>query len=149
MEDHYKSPMDIEWAIRGGNVYILQARPITTLDTDTAEEEAKLIHAYIKDSKISGVMKENMSFQLEKVPYAYRPLDYDFIMKINTQTVRIFSENGIEITSDPQIDDDGIMTLRFAQCVQHIIKLYNIVIQYARFIQCFINIPTWSAPVIR
>ena len=111
VEDHYKRPMDIEWAIRGGSVYILQARPITTLDTDTAEEEAQLIHAYLRDSKISGVMKANMSFQLEKMPFSYRPLDYDFIMKINAQKSRIMAENGIEITSDPQIDDDGIMTL--------------------------------------
>ncbi|MBI2655868.1 hypothetical protein HYX06_05610 [Candidatus Woesearchaeota archaeon] len=30
IENHYKKPMDIEWAI-DGKVYILQARPITTL----------------------------------------------------------------------------------------------------------------------
>ena len=28
---YYKMPMDIEWAVSGGKVYILQARPITTL----------------------------------------------------------------------------------------------------------------------
>lgn len=31
IRDYYKSPMDIEWAVSGGKVYILQARPITTL----------------------------------------------------------------------------------------------------------------------
>ncbi len=31
IENHYKKPMDIEWAIEGGEVYMLQARPITTL----------------------------------------------------------------------------------------------------------------------
>lgn len=31
IEMHYKKPMDIEWAIEKGEVYILQARPITTL----------------------------------------------------------------------------------------------------------------------
>ena len=30
IENHYKKPMDIEWAI-DGKVYILQARPITAL----------------------------------------------------------------------------------------------------------------------
>lgn len=31
IEQHYKKPMDIEWAIENGKIYILQARPITTL----------------------------------------------------------------------------------------------------------------------
>ena len=31
IEDHYGKPMDIEWAIHDGKLYILQARPITTL----------------------------------------------------------------------------------------------------------------------
>lgn len=31
IEKHYGKPMDIEWAIANGKVYILQARPITTL----------------------------------------------------------------------------------------------------------------------
>lgn len=31
IEEIYKKPMDIEWAIRNKKVYILQARPITTI----------------------------------------------------------------------------------------------------------------------
>ncbi|MCC7570223.1 phosphoenolpyruvate synthase [Candidatus Micrarchaeota archaeon] len=31
IEDHYKSPQDIEWAYAHGRLYILQSRPITTL----------------------------------------------------------------------------------------------------------------------
>ena len=30
-EDHYGDPQDIEWAITGGDVYMLQSRPITTI----------------------------------------------------------------------------------------------------------------------
>ena len=30
--DHYGSPQDVEWAIRDGEVYLLQSRPITTID---------------------------------------------------------------------------------------------------------------------
>ena len=29
--DHYGKPMDIEWATKGGEIYLLQARPITTI----------------------------------------------------------------------------------------------------------------------
>ena len=31
IEKHYSIPMDIEWAIEGGKIYILQARPVTAL----------------------------------------------------------------------------------------------------------------------
>lgn len=31
IEEHYKSPQDIEWGLEKGNLYILQSRPITTL----------------------------------------------------------------------------------------------------------------------
>ncbi|MBR1851749.1 MAG: phosphoenolpyruvate synthase [Lachnospiraceae bacterium] len=112
IEEHYGHPMDIEWAIRQGKTYILQARAITTLSKKTADpEETALIASYLKGSKISGPLKENMAFQLEKMPYAYRPLDYDLMVQINTQKAKIFHEGGIAITSDPKIDDDGIMTL--------------------------------------
>lgn len=112
IEKHYGFPMDIEWAIKGSKVYILQARAITTLGTETENsEEQALIQKYIEGTKVKGPQKKNMAFQLEKMPYAYRPLDYDFIMQINHQKAVIFSENGLELSSDPQFDDDGIMTL--------------------------------------
>jgi len=111
IEKHYGKPMDIEWGICGDTVYILQARPITTLNSNDSGDEAELIQSYIAHSKISGPAKSNMAFQLEKMPYAYRPLDYDIIMQINHQKAVIFSEAGLILTSDPQIDDDGIMTL--------------------------------------
>lgn len=50
IEKHYNRPMDIEWALEGGDVYMLQARPITTLDKEkkknageTGEIEAKIL----------------------------------------------------------------------------------------------------------
>ena len=30
VENFYQSPQDIEWAIKGGKLYLLQSRPITT-----------------------------------------------------------------------------------------------------------------------
>jgi len=32
IEDHYQTPQDIEWAIEGNRVFIVQSRPITTLN---------------------------------------------------------------------------------------------------------------------
>jgi phosphohistidine swiveling domain-containing protein len=34
VEKHYQKPIDIEWAIEGKQIYILQARPITTISSD-------------------------------------------------------------------------------------------------------------------
>ncbi|MDS0261185.1 phosphoenolpyruvate synthase [Haloarcula sp. S1CR25-12] len=32
VEDHYGQPQDVEWAIDDGDIYLLQSRPITTID---------------------------------------------------------------------------------------------------------------------
>ena len=109
IEKHYGMPMDIEWAVKDGNVYILQARAITTLKKDTGEDA--IIKTYIKGTKPTKSMRKNLAFQLEKMPFAYRVLDYDFIMAINDQKSKIFAEAGIVFDSDPQIDNDGIQTL--------------------------------------
>jgi len=109
IEKHYSMPMDIEWAIKDSIIYILQARAITTLKKDTGEDA--LIKNYIKGTKPTKSMRKNLAFQLEKMPFAYRVLDYDFIMAINDQKSKIFAEAGIVFDSDPQIDNDGIQTL--------------------------------------
>ncbi|MBX0296870.1 pyruvate, water dikinase [Haloarcula nitratireducens] len=35
VEDHYDQPQDVEWAIVDGDVFLLQSRPITTIDEQT------------------------------------------------------------------------------------------------------------------
>ncbi|MEO2154487.1 MAG: phosphoenolpyruvate synthase [Nanoarchaeota archaeon] len=41
IENHYKKPMDIEWAIENNNVYIVQARPITTIKTNKQSTQSQ------------------------------------------------------------------------------------------------------------
>jgi len=36
VESHYSTPQDVEWAIAGDDLYLLQSRPITTIDGDGA-----------------------------------------------------------------------------------------------------------------
>ncbi len=47
IEEHYGKPQDVEWAIEGGSIYIVQSRPITTIKgkTETAEtvEEGRVL----------------------------------------------------------------------------------------------------------
>ena len=108
IEQHYGIPMDIEWAIYHDEIYILQARAITTLKKNNDEE---LIQKYIQKRTLTKMMKENMAFQFEKMPFAYRALDFDYMIAINTQKAQIFAEGGLIFNSDPIIDDDGIQTL--------------------------------------
>ena len=113
VEEFYGMPMDIEWAIRDGRIYILQARAITTLrenEQADADEEAR-IAKYMEKCRISGMQRSNMMFMLEKIPYAYYPLDYELIEIIDDQKSVIFSEVGILMDGHPQIDDDGVSTL--------------------------------------
>ena len=41
VEDHYGTPQDVEWAIVDGEVFMLQSRPITTIDDDADGEVAE------------------------------------------------------------------------------------------------------------
>ncbi len=41
VEDHYGTPQDVEWAIVDGEVYMLQSRPITTIDETDTEESSQ------------------------------------------------------------------------------------------------------------
>ena len=125
IEKHYGMPMDIEWAIQKNEIYILQARAITTLKNN---DDEKQVQEYIKGSKLTRMMKENMAFQFEKMPFAYRALDFDYMIAINDQKARIFAEGGLVFDSNPEIDDDGIQTLPknkkgFTLRIFHIFKI--------------------------
>lgn len=39
LEDHYKKPQDIEWAIEGDEIYVVQTRPITTIGKKIEEKK--------------------------------------------------------------------------------------------------------------
>ncbi|MDD6208905.1 MAG: PEP/pyruvate-binding domain-containing protein [Clostridiales bacterium] len=50
LRNRYRRPMDIEWAVSGGKLYLLQARPITTLkrfDRDTYQINGSLSGEYL------------------------------------------------------------------------------------------------------
>ena len=135
IEKHYSIPMDIEWAVKDNKVYILQARAITTLKNDN---EKALIDSYLKKTRPNKSMRKNMAFQLEKMPFAYRALDYDFIMAINDQKSKIFAEGGIIFDTDPQIDNDGIQTLPKGKkgITKNIFHIFKVLKQIRDFNSC-------------
>lgn len=106
IEAHYQSPMDIEWAFVGEELYILQARAITAKTVQTFEE------AWMPPIRpINQKMKESLLFMLEKEPFSYYPLDYDFSMILGKQKAVIFAQGGIKIDNECGIDENGFMSL--------------------------------------
>lgn len=140
IEKHYGMPMDIEWAIKNDIVYILQARAITTLKNSKNDiTDNDLIEKYIKGKKIKKDTQEVMSFFLEKMPFAHRVLDFDYLMAINDQKVNILSEGGIILPRNPIIDDNGIQTFSDdgKRIGKNIFKFFNILKNMKDFEFCF------------
>lgn len=140
IEKHYGMPMDIEWAIKNDIVYILQARAITTLKNSGNDLTGNdLIEKYIKGKKIKKDTREVMSFFLEKMPFAHRVLDFDYLMAINDQKVNILSEGGIILPRNPIIDDDGIQTFSDdgKRIGKNIFKFFNILKNMKNFEFCY------------
>lgn len=106
IEAHYQKPMDIEWAFANGELFILQARAITT-NAEQAVDETKIPPVRPVNKK----MRESLLFMLEKEPFAYYPLDYDFSMILGRQKAVIFAEAGIKVDNECGMDENGFMTL--------------------------------------
>ena len=140
IEKHYKMPMDIEWAIKDDEVYILQARAITTLKSSINHiSEDNLVQKYTKGKKINRSTREVMSFFLEKMPFAHRALDFDYLAAINDQKVNILLEGGIVLPRNPIIDDDGIQTFTDAgkRINKNIFKFFKILKNMKDFNGCY------------
>lgn len=110
IEKHYGHPMDIEWAVKPGRIYILQARSITTLKEHTGKTfTEKDFKGYPKVKPAKGAMREAVLFNLEKTPTPYYPLDHDFGGNVGEQKGVLFSEIGINFEGGMYpIDRDGI-----------------------------------------
>lgn len=109
IQEHYGQPMDIEWAIKDGSIYILQARAITTLAHSeltafTDEDFAGLPAA----KPVTGRMREDILFNLEKLPTPYFPLDQDFANLVGKQKEILFGEVGLVMPPETQMNEDGI-----------------------------------------
>ncbi len=52
IEMHYDRPMDIEWAMEEQHIFIVQARPVTTLSMDKEGKAAKEVEKLEDEKKI-------------------------------------------------------------------------------------------------
>ena len=61
VEDHYESPQDVEWAMADGEEYMLQSRPITTIDNGITKEESGAQQSVADGSGVSAAEVEQES----------------------------------------------------------------------------------------
>lgn len=110
-EELWGAGRDIEWAISGDQVYLLQARPITSLERWTEEE---LLHEVD-----SPIMADNELTTFgntgEVLPKPVTPLSYDLVIR-----PLIWSMDRAIITNGSQYDHS--LTLSHYRCA---ISLYN------------------------
>lgn len=106
IEAHYQVPMDIEWAFMGEALFILQARAVT------AKGEKKVDEKQLPPIRpVNKKMRETLLFMMEKEPFTYDPLDYDFSMILGRQKAVIFAEGGIHVDNECGMDENGFMSL--------------------------------------
>lgn len=109
IENHYGHPMDIEWAVKDGKIYILQARAITTISSVNASAFSDADYEKLPKAKPAvGKFRENVLFNLEKLPMPYYPLDHDFGDTVGMQKQLLLEEAGIKMNEMTPINEDGI-----------------------------------------
>ncbi len=107
VEAYYGLPQDIEWALKDGQFYVLQARPITTM-TDVTDSQAKdksretgeesFIHG-----QLSRMEKTILDDFLEHYPEAPRPLDYGVVVVSYQGVLERFKSWGLKVPQAEEI----------------------------------------------
>ncbi len=99
VEQHYGSPQDIEWAISDGKLYLLQSRPITTLNK-----------ANERQPEISAAQKAVLNNWIEHCPTPLYPLDVEPCEIIDQAKSKVFQELGISMGGELSMDENGILS---------------------------------------
>jgi phosphohistidine swiveling domain-containing protein len=74
IQAHYGQPMDIEWGIKNGDLYIFQARPITTISYSAYKEEWTT--ADFKDGGVSSTVCTPFMWSAYKMVWDYSMPEY-------------------------------------------------------------------------
>jgi rifampicin phosphotransferase len=111
VQAHYGAPQDTEWALSGGALYLLQARPITTLAKEPAPTVIEPDAAPI-NQKVSGLKQ-----LVEYWPEPPTPLDVSFLREASTGMNALYELFGMRPAPElpqPVERDDGRMAVRIS-----------------------------------
>ena len=110
--NHFGSAQDIEWAIADGEVYLLQSRAITTLESAEAHEELlTMTRAQLREAKREGRGDWARHNIAETLPHP-TPLTWDVIQRFMSGDGgfgRMYREAGFE--PGPAVSRDGFLDL--------------------------------------
>lgn len=99
-EQHFKCPQDVEWAISQNKLYLLQARPITTLNGKSGN-----------DIQLTKSQRAVLNNWIEHCPKPLYPLDVAPCMLVDEAKNRVFHELGISVGSELTMDENGLLSL--------------------------------------
>lgn len=90
IEQLYDSPMDIEWALHNGRIFILQARPITALPESSPESPVKAVTEWHVPNPKGSYMRTSL---IELLPDPLSPLFATLGLPAWSWTTIIFMES--------------------------------------------------------
>jgi pyruvate,water dikinase len=123
VQEHYGSPQDTEWAISAGKLYLLQARPITTLERD----EAAVLQGDIEPQAGAGAMERAEEPLVARPPrgieniidhFPEPPLPLDMELIANNAFNLFFEKLGFRPPKEPAAPverADGRIALRMTE----------------------------------
>lgn len=127
IERYYGSPQDIEWAIFKNRLYILQSRPITTLDI---VENSR--------TELSSSQKTVLNDWIEHCPVPPYPLDVEPCEIVDRAKAKVFHELGISVGSGLKMDENGVLSL-FSGRMHIFPRIMKIPFMFRRFANYSVN----------
>ena len=119
IEKYYGKPQDMEWAFEKGKLYILQARPITTLEKT--------------NEKTSNTIIWDNSNIVESYPEITLPLTFSFIRKAYSDVYKRFSEiTGVpsKVVESYQVVYDNMLGLLKGRVYYNLINWYKLLMLF-------------------
>lgn len=126
-EQHFQCPQDLEWAISQNRLYLLQARPITTLNVKNNS-----------DIQLTKSQRAVLNNWIEHCPTPLYPLDVAPCLLVDEAKNKVFHELGIFVESELTMADNGLLSLSAGKI--HISpKIFNIPFLLRSFTDYSIN----------
>ncbi len=119
IEKYYGKPQDMEWAFEKGKLYILQARPITTLQKTS-------------EKTINTIIWDNSNI-VESYPEITLPLTFSFIRKAYSDVYKRFSEiTGVpaKVVESYQVVYDNMLGLLKGRVYYNLINWYKLLMLF-------------------
>ncbi len=82
IEVHYSKPMDIEWAVEEGKIYVVQARPVTTLKSTKGDDMAGKTHAEGELKKSGKILVKGLAASPGRASGAVRMVSEEMNLEV-------------------------------------------------------------------